>query len=268
MLPKVLIALVVLALLFVAGFIYKGTTEYKQFLRSGDSATNASQTSDVTWETDKDGWKPSSKPSDCPSPLILQIPVDLSLVTTILYPGQTRGGDYKAHGGFRFDSSKNDAITVKAPMDAVISDASRYIEQGEVQYMFDFVNPCGIRYRFDHLLVLEPKFAKIVEELPAAKVDDSRTTRVNPPESVSKGEVITTAVGLRKSSNVFVDFGVYDMRSKNKSSQDPNWARQHYLLAHYGICWFNLLTPEDAAKVKSLPAGDSISGSKSDFCKP
>lgn len=255
MLPKILIALVVLVLLFVAGFVYKGKIDSKQF------------SPNISLESDEDGWKPSGKPPDCPSPLGLQTPVDLSLVTTILYPGQIRGGDYKAHGGFRFDSSKNDEITVKAPIDAVVSDASRYIEQGEAQYMLDFVNPCGIRYRFDHLLVLEPKFAKIADQLPPAKVDDSRTTPVNPPVSISKGEIIATAVGLRKSSNVFVDWGVYDMRSKNKASKDPNWARQHYLLAKYGICWFDLLPPEDAAKVKNLPAGDSISGSKSDYCK-
>lgn len=250
MLIKVLIAFVLLGGFITIGFIYKERFEYKQFLRYEDNMY-ADRTSDVS----------------CSNPLTLETPVDLSLVTSILYPGQTRGGDYKAHGGFRFDSSKNDEITVKAPMDAVVSDASRYIEQGEVQYMFDFVNACGIRYRFDHLLVLEPKFAKIIEKLPPAKVDDSRTTRIDPPVSVKQGEILATAVGLRQSKNVFVDWGVYDMRQKNQPSQDPNWARQHYLLAQHGICWFDLLPPEDSAKVKNIPAADSISGSKSDYCK-
>lgn len=51
-------------------------------------------------------WDAESAPA-CPDPLILQTPVDLTLATAILYPGQERGGDFKPHGGFRFDNSKN-----------------------------------------------------------------------------------------------------------------------------------------------------------------
>ena len=260
MLPKILVALVIIIVLAVAGFIYKGPP-------SGGS-TNENKTSDVTWETDDNGWRARGNPPECPSPLILATPIDLSLVTGILYPGQSRSGDYKAHGGFRFDSSSNDDIIVKVPMDAVISDASRYIEMGEVQYMFDFVHACGIRYRFDHLLVLAPKFAKIAEGLPPAKIDDSRTTRVDPPVSVTTGEIIATSIGFRETKNVGVDFGVYDLRKKNHASQDSNWASQHPIHDQYAVCWFDLLSPEDGAKVKSLPPGDSKNGSKSDYCKP
>jgi len=203
------------------------------------------------------GSQTQSNQSSCPDPLVLQTPVDIKKVTFILYPGQERGGDFKPHGGFRFDNSKNDEIVVKAPMDAILSDASRYIEQGEVQYLFDFQNSCGIRYRFDHLLVLTPKFAQIAENLPPAKVDDSRTTHVSPEVSVTAGEVIATSVGLRNNKNVFVDFGVYDIRGKGKFQNPKDSA----------ICWFDLLPSEDAAKVKSLPPGDSQSGSKSTLCK-
>ena len=150
------------------------------------------------------GIKSQSNQPSCPDPLILQTPIDINKVTSILYPGQERGGDFKPHGGFRFDNSKNDEIEVKAPMDAVLSDASRYIEQGEVQYLFDFQNSCGIRYRFNHLLVLTPKFAKIVEGLPKPKEGDSRTTHIEEEVSVSEREVIATSVGLIKNSNVFV----------------------------------------------------------------
>ncbi|MBI2330260.1 hypothetical protein HYU94_02635 [Candidatus Daviesbacteria bacterium] len=192
----------------------------------------------------------------CPDPLILQTPVDLSKVTSILYPGQIRGGDFKPHGGFRFDSSKIDEIEVRAPMDAEFDSASRYIEQGEVQYLFDFRTSCGIMYRFDHLLTLAPKFAKAIEDLPAAKEHDSRTSRIKSGVSVKTGEVIATSVGFRQNNNVFVDFGVYDMRGK--IFQGP---RQN------AICWFDLLEASDSAKVKSLPAADSISGSQSTLCK-
>ncbi len=125
---------------------------------------------------------------------MLQTPVDLSKVTTILYPGQERGGNFKPHGGFRFDHSKSEEIIVKTALDGYITDASRYIEMGEVQYMFDFQNDCGIRYRFDHLLVLSPKLMKIAENLPQAKKDDSRTTHINKNIKVTQGEVIATAI--------------------------------------------------------------------------
>lgn len=191
----------------------------------------------------------------CPEPLILQTPVDLDKATSILYPGQVRGGDFKAHGGFRFDNSKFDQIEVKAPMDANVTDAGSYLEQGEIQYILDFQNDCGIRYRFDHLLTLAPKFAKIVEILPEPKAGDSRTTHINEDIKVTAGEVIATGVGF-KSGNVFVDFGVYDMRGKTFSSPQEN-----------AVCWFDWLSAEDEAKVRALPAGDSKSGTQSTLCK-
>ena len=193
----------------------------------------------------------------CPNPLVLRTPIDINQVTSILYPGQERGGDFKPHGGFRFDNSQNNDIDVRIPMDAYITDGVRYIEMEEVQYMFDFQNDCGIRYRFDHLLVLSPKLAEIAEGLPEAKVDDSRTTHINKQIKVTANEVIATSVGLRNNNNVFVDFGVYDMRGKVFSSPQDN-----------AVCWFDFLPPEDSAKVKNLPPGDSISGSKSTLCKP
>lgn len=192
----------------------------------------------------------------CPEPLILQTPVDLDKVTSILYPGQVRGGDFKPHGGFRFDNSKNNEVEVKIPINAVFIEGSRYIEQGEVQYMFDFQTPCGIRYRFDHLLTLTSRFAKIAENLPQPKENDSRTSRIEEEINVTQGEVIAIAVGIKNNNNVFVDFGVYDMRGKFFQSPREN-----------AICWFDLLPAADSAKVKSLPPGDSKSGSQSTLCK-
>ena len=192
----------------------------------------------------------------CPNPLVLQTPVDLSKATSVLYPGQMRGGNFKAHGGFRFDNSTNDEIEVKAPMDAYVTDATRYIEMGEVQYMLDFQSDCGIRFRFDHLLTLAPKFAQIAEGLPEPKENDSKTTHINENVKVTEGEVIATAVGFQKTNNVSVDFGVYDMRGKLLSNPQDN-----------AVCWFDWLGEKDAKIVKSLPAGDSESGSQSTLCK-
>src|SRR4030067_3156235 len=167
----------------------------------------------------------------CPEPFVFQMPVDITKATSILYPGQIRGNDYKAHGGLRFDRSRPDEITVIAPYDAKVIAGARYPVNGEVQYTFDFEHPCGVRYRFGHLLTLAPKFQTIAEKFHMPEETDSRTTQVNPPLDVKQGEIIATAVGLTKGGpevfgglNTFVDWGVYDYRQQNEASKDPNWA--------------------------------------------
>ena len=81
--------------------------------------------------------------SACPTPL-LQTPVDLSMVTSILYPGQERGGNYKAHGGFGFDNATDNSVTVKIPLSGKITRVVRYKEMGELQYLFEFEGDCGV----------------------------------------------------------------------------------------------------------------------------
>lgn len=215
----------------------------------------------------------------CPDPFIFQLPVDINKATSILYPGQVRGGDFKAHGGFRFDGLTNDEVTVTAPYDAKITAAARYIEFGTVQYMFDFTHPCGIQYRLDHLKTLEPKLQTIVEKLPPPAEGNSRTKVVRPAVAVKQGEVLATAVGMARTdssasepslrgANTFVDWGVYDRRQKNASSQDPAWVAAHpYELAHYGVCWFDWLSAEDEAKVRTVTSGNSQDDKSSDYCE-
>ena len=223
--------------------------------------------SEVSWYFDGE-WRSERNPPQCPQQIISQTPVDINLATSILYPGQTRGTDYKAHGGFRFDNSKSDDITVKAPLDGLLVRGSRYIESGEVQYMFDIVNSCGIKYRFDHLLTLSPKFQELAEKLPQPKVDDSRTTNFNPTVKVEAGEVIATAVGLKKTPNVFVDWGVYDLRKRNEASKNEDYTKLHINKAEqvfYGVCWLDWLSVSDSVKVKGLP-GTGTEAKKSDYC--
>ena len=43
----------------------------------------------------------SGTPPACPQQPMLATPVDLSLATSILYPGQVRGNAFKPHGGLR-----------------------------------------------------------------------------------------------------------------------------------------------------------------------
>lgn len=223
--------------------------------------------------------------STCPSPFVFTMPVDLQRATSILYPGQIRGGEYKAHGGFRFDGLRPDEITVYAPYDAQVIAGARYPVNGEVQYTFDFAHPCGVRYRFGHLLTLSPKFQAIAEKFPMPTGLDSRTTQVDPPVDVKQGEVIATAVGLTKGGpqlhgghNTFLDWGVYDFRQQNEASKNPNWSTAHtedpnwaqYYNSEtyrYAVCWFDWISVEDREKVLSLQSADGTSGKTSDYCK-
>ena len=206
----------------------------------------------------------STPQSSCPTPL-LQSPVDLSKVTSILYPGQERGGNYKAHGGFGFDDATDNSVTVEIPLDGKITRVARYRELGEVQYLFEFEGNCGVSFRLDHLRELTAKFEAVVGAFPIK--EDSRTDLVNPPVAVMLGEVIATEVGFL--NNVFLDFGVYDMRQKNEASRDPAWAGAHsqFPADSYGICWLDALPQADSLVVKALPSRDGASGKKSDYCE-
>lgn len=225
-------------------------------------------TTTVSWSFNGTTWTASGSPPACPEPLLAISPVDVAKVTSILYPGQTRGGDYKAHGGFRFDAQQNTDVTVTAPLDAVIDSASRYIESGETQYLITFIHPCGMMYRFDHLLTLSPAMQAIADTLPVAKVNDSRTTFIISGASVKVGDTIATAVGFKQTSNFAVDFGLYDLRNKNVAAANTAYASSHRAdQAHHALCWLNLLPAADAAKVKTLSGGDQTSGKTSDYCQ-
>lgn len=220
----------------------------------------------IRWIFNGQSWLSSGDPPNCPSPLILTTPVDLNLASSVLYPGQIRSGEYKPHGGFRFDDAGT-SISVKAPMNATVTRASRYLVNGEIQYTIDFIAPCGIMFRFGHLRELTSKFARLVDELPAPYEGDQRAYEVTPTE-VSVGEEIATIVGLLNTNNAFVDWGVYDLRTTNAESKNSAWASAHGReLDQHAVCWFDLLPPEDARRVWELPPSDSVSGKTSDYCR-
>lgn len=210
-------------------------------------------------------WTPIGNPPACPSPLTP--PVDFSTVSGLLYPGQTRGGNYKAHGGFRFDATGN-SVSVTIPLDAYLMSGSRYIEMGEVQYLLFFLTPCGIMYRFDHLHDLTPALmAKLNSLLPEPKVDDSRTTSIDPPISFHTGDAVATVVGFVGTRNASLDFGVYDMRTRNSASQNAAWSARHYdFYAQHAVCWLDWFTPAQSALLHGLPGADYQNGKTSDFC--
>jgi hypothetical protein len=203
-------------------------------------------------------WQNNGSTAECQSPL-LQAPLDLSKVTSILYPGQTRGGDYKAHGGFRLDGQgqTNQVVVVSAIAGTVVRGA-RDTAHGVVQYGFDIINPCGVMMRIGHLLELSPRFAAIADTLPPATTSSTFTELSG--YTVSAGEPIATAIGM--AGNVFMDFGIYDLRSRNPATTTMTGE-----LRPYGICWLDALPAADRTRVRSLPPADGVSGTMSDYCR-
>jgi len=222
----------------------------------------------VRWMFNGETWQASGAPPACPSPLAFSTPVDLARVTSMLYPGQSRSGGYRPHGGFRLDGrGESGNIAVIAPLSAEMTRAARYLEGGELQYLFEFVNACGIMYRFDHLRDLSARLQQAAAVLPAATEGDSRTTNVPPGLTVTVGEALAGAVGAPVARNFFVDWGVYDLRSRNQASMNGAWFAQHQdELSAFAICWLDNLAPGDTALVRSLPPSGE-SGSMSDYCR-
>ena len=247
------------------------TSSIKTFDKAKSILTDAQnkKSSGVSWQFDHQTgiWSALGTPPACPDPLIFPSPVDVNLASSILYPGQLRGGDYKPHGGFRFDTLSTNEVSVYAPMDGKLYQASRHWALGDVQYSLYFINDCGIQYKLDHLLELTSKFDEIVNEIPMGAQNDSRTTQIHPPVSVAKGEQVATKVGLKKTKNVFFDFGVYDLRAKNGVDYT---GRDYFNIKEYGehaICWLNNLEGSTRTVVLALPGADGQSGKQSDYCK-
>ena len=122
------------------------------------TTTTTSTTSTTTRDEDTTTTSTTDTQSindDCPEKLLFDTPVDLNLVTSILYPGQIRANYFKPHGGFRFDGlgDNNNKITVKIPIDSFLVLGSRYVVEGQVQYMFEFNTTCNVKFRLDHLPV-------------------------------------------------------------------------------------------------------------------
>lgn len=227
---------------------------------------------DAQWENSGDarGWISLQSPPACPEPLTMDSPADVGSATSVLYPGQTRGGNYKPHGGLRYDNTKDNKVSVKSPLPGYIYRGSRYLSEGEVQYTFDIINSCGIMVRLGHLRVLSDTFQRVADKFPPAQEGDSRTTRVEPLTAVKTGDSVATTVGLINSNNVFFDFGVYDLRRPNAISKTPAYQSAHAddkELSWHAVCWFDLLSSKDNSKIKSLPPGDPASGKNSDYCK-
>jgi len=263
------IIIVVILLIGLIGFaVFSGSNREGEGIVSKITQQESRQ-GEVVWMFDnRDGeWRVSGSPPACSDPLIVESPVDINQVSSILYPGQIRAGDYKPHGGFRFLRSDN-LVDVVAPMDGYLFKASRHIARGEIQYLMFFINDCGVMYKLDHLRTLTDKYERVFDDFPPPPVEDSRTTEINPRVFVQKGELIATEVGFKKDNNIFVDFGLYDLRQKNEVSQDPSWVASHPGMEEQGehaLCWFNNFKPQQAEILVNLSIG-SEEGNVSDYC--
>ena len=225
-----------------------------------------SDSSQVSWQNRGVAWTASSIPPTCESPLVLPLPMSLSRATSVLYPGQPRSGDYKAHGGFRFDGpGQGNDVEVFAPIDADLYRGARYLEGGIVQHTFDFINSCGIMYRLDHLLELTPILQAVANTLPLGGEGQSQSTFLAPGQTIRAGEILAKKIGLP--GNVFFDWGVYDLRMMNAASNDAEWLARHPgEQAPYAICWLEFLSSTDGVIVSGLPPSDGMSGAMSDYC--
>lgn len=218
------------------------------------------------WTSDQGFWATEGVPPACPINLIFSSPVPVSSVEAVLYPGQLRGTHYKAHGGFLFAQGTNASVTVRASLNGYVFRGARYVEAGEVQYMFDIIHSCGLMYRLDHLLTLSPRFQALADMLPAP-TESSATTRFPPDHWINEGEIIATAVGFSLTGNTSLDWGVYDLRQRNRASDDADWLAAHPgEQAPYAVCWLDYLTSVESTQLRALPGGDGVSGKMSDYC--
>jgi hypothetical protein len=216
----------------------------------------------------KAGRKPGMRPYSCALRMVwFGFLVALTHpATSVLFPGQTHGGDYKPHGGLRFDGpGQGPDIEIFVPMDATVRSAARYLQFGVVQHVFEFVNECGVMYRLDHLLDLSPRFQQLADTLPQGGEGQRQGTSFPPGIRVRAGELIATTIGVP--GNVFFDWGVYDLRSMNAASNDAVWLAAHPGdQAPYAICWLEFLSPAATAALNLLPLPVSEDGSMSDYC--
>jgi type II secretory pathway pseudopilin PulG len=276
---EILVVLVIVGLIGTAGWLVyarqNNKTDNKQSntqagQQEKEETTKNEAPQELIWQQAENGWRPTQTPPACPNQPIMKSPVDLSKVTSILYPGQTRGGNYKPHGGFRLDGTANEKVTVTAPIDGFIVRGGHYLAEGEIQYTFDVMNNCGVMYRVGHFRTLPEKLQNLTTSWPAALEGDSRTHSVSPAVFIKQGEVLATSVGIIKEKNTFFDWGVYDYRQANEASKSTAYQQAHAQdkeLSWHAVCWFDWLSASDSTRVKSLPAGDPTSAKNSDYCK-
>lgn len=240
----------------------------------GGTGGNSGQGTAFPWSPGPDGWTRTGTAPSCAG-LAWTLPVDLSTATNILPPGQMRGGNYKAHGGFRFDQRTDNLVTVRAPFEGILYRGAAYLEDDytaptgkpELQYLLDIVHPCGFMVRFDHLRTLAPAI-KAVFDANVRTTNDTRTTNL-PAVTVKAGDVIATEIGHRDTGrNISFDLGIYDLRAKQTTTRSATEIQQigsSPEMAWHAVCWYDLFGSAASARIRSLPAPGGQA--QSDFCR-
>lgn len=222
---------------------------------------------DVGWY-----WAREGTPPACPEPLVLESPIDVNLVTGILYPGQVRGDgpkDFKPHGGFTL--KPNSKIEIKAPMDGYLVSVAKFTDEFGYHVGLTFQHPCGIQFGGGHWGALPPDIQAVVDKVPLKGFKESQTEPIIPPYFVKKGQVIVT--GLQEKAHPErpgFDWGVADLRKRNAASKDPRFQELYGYApwnTYYGVCWLDLLPPEQQAVLRPLPGVDGKQGKNSEYCK-
>lgn len=266
---EVLVVLVVLIVLGLIGwFVFSKVNEDK----SPDVSSSGQAISYVTWEFDGEEWKAQGTAPACEEPLTIGPPMDVSKADGVLMPGQMRGTDFKPHGGLAQDDAPGNAVDIMAVRDAYLYRGAHYKVNGESQYLFDFVDPCGVMYRYDHLNTLTEELAVYAEQLPKGGQDDTRTHGIDDHPLFKKGTVLATAVGTKNDNNVFFDLGVYDLRQPNAASKTALYKTDQKRIedkeqSFYALCWFDLLPDAERAIVNALPGRGGNSRGASDYCQ-
>jgi len=256
--------------LIIAVVLVVGAVGYMVFNKSKTRGGGSNSNGQVTWSFNGNAWQASGQAPTCEQPLAIDSPVDVTKVNAILYPGQIRGGDFKPHGGLGIEGATTNDLEVRTVRNAYLYRGSRYIEQGETQYLFDFIDSCGVMFRFDHLLTLSPEFQKYADKLPAAQPDMSQTTVFNDYPDIKAGTLVGTKVGFTKNQNVFFDFGVYDLRQANAASKTDLYQTDQQRIqdkeqSFYALCWIDLLQGEAKSTVQALKPRNSAEAT-SDYC--
>lgn len=264
---------VLIAILAVFGFVsWRFVSSQKpQSENVADSEEkNLDSNKKLLWQQSENGWVKLGSVPECPDQPILRFPTDIQNVTSVLYPGQTRGGNYKPHGGLRFDNNKNSDIKVYAPLDGFLVRGASYLAEGETQYTFDVMNNCGILFRVGHIREIPDNLLSLTKNWPAPQEGDSRTHQINPTVYIKQGELLGVSVGIINDQNTFFDLGIYDYRNENSASKSSDFRSKHSSdkeLSWYAVCWLKGWLPaSDEQKLLALPAGDPESGKNSDYC--
>jgi hypothetical protein len=244
------------------------------------------------WNNDQSQWQAMGTPPTCPTPVI----PDGSLIRfnsvgfaegplSFVQPGQSRGGSYKPHGGYRWSEWNTyvPGVQVTVPFDGQVVGAWHYLvrtsppeatgtadETTTYQFGVNIVNSCGVMIRLGHLNTPSAQFAGILSTLAPAVVDDSRESGIT-PVTVHAGDVIATSVGIPPPATsdllgTFIDFGLLDLRAPNPLLAPDFTSNADVKYSKYSVCWYEneLVGEGDRAATNSLPFSNG--DGTSDYC--